>query len=121
MPTYLKSKATANGVANASSIDVPSIVKGVIDAIRTGGDDAVRLYSEKFDKWSPESFRLSAAEIEKIIAKVPKQTIEDIKTVQDNVRTFALAQRKTLTDLEIEIRPGVHLGQKNIPISAVGA
>jgi histidinol dehydrogenase len=55
------------------------------------------------------------------MSTVPEQTIEDIKTVQANVRKFALAQRGTLTEFEMEIRPGVFLGQRNIPISAVGA
>jgi histidinol dehydrogenase len=52
---------------------------------------------------------------------VPEQTLKDIKEVQSNVRAFAEAQRGSLKDFEIEIRPGVHLGQKNIPINAVGA
>ncbi|KUJ16016.1 histidinol dehydrogenase [Mollisia scopiformis] len=121
MVVYLKSKPHANGTSSSPKIDVPSIVQGVINDIRTKGDSAVRSYSEKFDRWSPSSFKLSFQEIENIISKVPKQTIEDIKTVQHNVRTFALAQRESLKDFELEIRPGVHLGQKNIPISAVGA
>jgi len=121
MPIHLKATSPATRVANGASIDVPSIVRTVIDDIRTRGDEAVRSYSEKFDKWSPATFKLSASEIERIVATVPKQTIEDIKTVQNNVRTFALAQRKSLADFEMEIRPGVYLGQKNIPINTVGA
>lgn len=118
---YLK-KATGSSVGNAAAQEtVNSIVKGVINDIRTNGDAAVRQYSEKFDKWSPNSFKLSEAEIQEIIATVPEQTIKDIKEVQANVRTFAEAQRKSLSDFEIEIKPGVHLGQKNLPINAVGA
>lgn len=121
MPQYLKQTSSAAGVEAAPQVDVPGIVRGVIDDIRANGDAAVCKYSERFDKWSPTSFRLSNEDIESIIAKVPQQTIDDIKTVQDNVRTFALAQRKSINDFEMEIRPGVHLGQKNIPISSVGA
>ncbi|KAJ5849293.1 hypothetical protein N7534_007982 [Penicillium rubens] len=101
--------------------DVPSIVRGVVDDIRQNGDMAVRSYSEKFDQWSPQSYKLSQKEIEEIISKVPKQIIDDIEAVQRNVRTFALEQRKSITDFEYELRPGVYLGQKNIPINAVGA
>lgn len=101
--------------------DVPSIVRGVINDIRENHDAAVRAYSEKFDKWSPENFKLSPKQIEEIMSEVPQQTIDDIKTVQDSVRTFAQEQRKSIHDFEYEIRPGVHLGQKNIPISTVGA
>lgn len=118
-PKFLKSKALAHET-NSSSNKVPEIVSGVIAAIRSGGNAAVREYSEKFDRWSPESFKLSESEISKIIATVPDQTVKDIKAVQHNVRRFAEAQRKSITDFELEIEPGVHLGQKNIPIASVG-
>jgi histidinol dehydrogenase len=121
MAKYLKQTSLAAGIISAPKIDVPGIVRGVIDDIRSQGDAAVRTYSVQFDKWSPVSFKLSKNDIECIISKVPEQTIEDIKVVQDNVRTFALAQRESIHDFELEIRPGVHLGQKNIPISSIGA
>ncbi|MFB9183761.1 histidinol dehydrogenase [Dactylosporangium sucinum] len=96
-------------------------VEAVLADIRVRGDEAVREYSGKFDKWSPESFRLSREEIEAAIARVPEQTIADIKTVQENVRRFAELQRNSLSDFEAEVAPGVLLGQKNIPVNAVGA
>ncbi|KAK7222990.1 hypothetical protein V2G26_010993 [Clonostachys chloroleuca] len=121
MALHLKNKANTNGSASSSNLDVPGIVKSVIDDIRANGNQAVRKYSEKFDKWTPESFRLNKSQIEEILSKVPQQTIADIKTVQSNVRTFALAQKETIKDLEIEIQPGVYLGHKNVPIDCVGA
>ncbi|KAJ5179227.1 hypothetical protein N7492_002437 [Penicillium capsulatum] len=110
-----------SGAGPASTVDTPTIVRGVIDDIRTNGDQAVRAYSEKFDKWSPASFKLSQDQIEQIISTVPQQIIDDIKQAQENVRKFALAQKASIRDFEMEIRPGVHLGQKNIPINSVGA
>lgn len=121
MVAYLKRTSLAAGVKSGPTIDVPGIVRGVINDIRTDGDSAVCKYSERFDKWSPQSFKLSKEDIESIIKKVPQQTIDDIRTVQENVRSFALAQRKSINDFEMELRPGVHLGQKNIPIASVGA
>lgn len=121
--TYLK-KATPTAAAGATpsaSTDVPTIVRGVIDDIRAGGDSAVRRYSEKFDKWSPASFKLSQEEIERIVASVPQQTLNDIKEVQANVRRFAEAQRESIKDFEVETAPGVFLGQRNNPIQSVGA
>lgn len=120
MPRYLKTKSAAAN-SNTSQESVSGTVKGVIETIRTNGDAAVRQYSEKFDKWSPPSFKLSKADIENAIRSVPDQTIKDIKEVQANVRAFAVAQRNSLKDFEIEIQPGVHLGQKNLPINSVGA
>ncbi|MBU2664039.1 histidinol dehydrogenase [Actinoplanes bogorensis] len=101
--------------------DVRDVVTGVIADIRANGDDAVRKYSAKFDNWSPESFRLSPQQIDEIVATVPSGVIDDIKTVQANVRTFAQHQRDSMHDFEVETQPGVHLGQKHLPIVASGA
>ncbi|MDJ0396801.1 histidinol dehydrogenase, partial [Rhodococcus sp. G-MC3] len=119
MPRYLKSaKSTVSATGDPA---VAATVSGVIADIRSRGDDAVREYSEKFDKWSPETFRLSEEEIDRIVASVPGQVIDDIKTVQNNVRTFAQHQRDSILDFEVETVPGVLLGQRNIPVSAAGA
>lgn len=113
---------TAASEAN-TTIDkkVSDIVQGVIADIKANGDKAVRSYSEKFDKWSPEAFKLSQAQIDDIISKVPAQTIADIKEAQKNVRTFAEAQRASIKDFEIEIQPGVFLGHRSNPINVAGA
>ncbi|TEA17050.1 Histidinol dehydrogenase 1 [Colletotrichum sidae] len=120
---HIKKPATSTQSFPGSgpSANIPSIVKGVIDDIAANGDASVRLYSQKFDKWNPESFKLSPEQIENIISKVDPQIIQDIKTVQQKVRTFAQAQRGSIRDFEIESEPGVFLGQKNIPIERVGA
>ncbi|KAF2812722.1 histidinol dehydrogenase [Mytilinidion resinicola] len=117
---FLKSGSTTE-TANTPRVDVSAIVKGVIDEIRLTGDDAVRKYSDKYDKWAPQSFKLTQEEILAAIAACPNQTIDDIKQVQANVKAFAAAQRNSIRDFELEIRPGVFLGQKNVPIDCVGA
>ncbi len=120
MPTYLK-KPDAVDKSIASNDEVKAVVSDVIADIRANGDAAVRKYSEKFDKWSPKSFRLSHAQIAEIVAGVPEQVIKDIEFVQTQVRNFATKQRESITDFEVETLPGVTLGQKNVPIQAVGA
>jgi len=118
-PLYLKS---ANGnLPRGGDPQVRETVTAVISDIAERGDAAVREYSEKFDRWSPDSFRLNEQQIDDIVSQVPDQVIEDIKTVQNNVRVFAQHQRDSLTDFEIETAPGVHLGQRNLPVSAAGA
>lgn len=120
MITYLKQAVTAESLTSGRE-EVAATVREVLDDVRRRGDEAVRTYSSKFDNWSPESFRLSADQIAEIVAGVPEQVIRDIEFVQAQVRRFAEAQRASLTDFEVETLPGVHLGQKNVPISAVGA
>ncbi|MGW1740363.1 histidinol dehydrogenase [Nocardia sp. NPDC001965] len=120
MPVVLKKPVPAEVVRQDRS-EVGERVTAILEDIRTGGDAAVRKYSEQFDKWSPESLRLSQTRIEEIIASLPAQVVEDIEFVQQQVRTFAQHQRDSLTDFEVETLPGVHLGQKHIPIGRVGA
>lgn len=106
--------------ARAADLKVKEIVENILNDIRERGDAAVRELSERFDNWSPESFRLSQSEIEDIIAGLPEQTIEDIKFAQAQVSRFAKEQRKAMLDIEVETLPGVTLGHKNIPVNSVG-
>lgn len=120
MRTFLKI-AEVTVSEPTSPTGVRETVESVIADVRAKGDEAVRTYSEKFDSWSPESFLLSQDEIDAAIARLPEQTVTDIKTVQHNVERFARLQLASLKDFETEVEPGVILGQKNIPIDAVGA
>jgi sulfopropanediol 3-dehydrogenase len=96
-------------------------VRAIIADIRERGDVAVREYSQKFDKWSPAEFRLGREEIDRIVARVPAQVIEDITFAQKQVRNFAERQLASLQAFEVETLPGVYLGQKHIPVAAAGA
>ncbi len=104
----------------AADVKVRQTVESILDDIRERGDDSVRELSMKFDNWVPESFQLSAAQIEEILSSVPETTIEDIKFAQEQVSNFAKHQRDALVDIEVETLPGVILGHKNIPVSSVG-
>jgi len=99
---------------------VRATVEGILADIETRGDAAVRDHSAKFDKWSPASFRLSAAQIQACIASLPAKTLDDIKFAQAQIRQFAQIQRDSMTDVEVETLPGVILGHRNIPMNSVG-
>ena len=88
--------------------------------IETRGDVAVREMSEKFDNYSPASYKLSLAEIEDLMAQVSDRDMADLKFAQEQVRNFAQAQRDSMLDIEVEPMPGVILGHKNIPVQSVG-
>src|SRR5918998_335800 len=99
---------------------VRALVETNLKDIEDRGDAAVRDLSEKFDKYSPPSFRLTASEIEALMGQVSAREMEDIRFAQAQVRNFAQAQRNALLDIEIETLPGVILGHKNIPVQSVG-
>ena len=116
---YIK-KGMAADESAANQAQTRQIVESILSDVETRGDEAVRELSSKFDKWSPESFRLSDNQIQEIISKIPKGTIDDIKWAQAQVRRFAQIQKSALRDIEIETIPGVILGHKNIPVNSVG-
>jgi sulfopropanediol 3-dehydrogenase len=118
--TYLKEPVPAALVARDLA-GVRETVTSVIADVRARGDEAVRDYSSKFDSWAPEDFRLSAAQVEDIIAGLPAQVIEDIRFVQEQVRGFARAQLASMTEIEVETLPGVFLGHKHLPVGSAGA
>jgi sulfopropanediol 3-dehydrogenase len=118
--TYLKKAVTAAQVAK-NLADVKQTVTSVIADIRERGDAAVREYSAKFDNWSPSDFRLSAGQVEDIIATLPAQVITDIEFAQAQIRHFAQAQLASMTEIEVETLPGVFLGHRHLPVSSAGA
>src|SRR6266436_3787863 len=73
MPRHIKTAALA-GQQEEADAKIRATVEGIIADVRQRGDAAVRGLSERFDKWSPPSFRLSADEIGALVAKVAPQT-----------------------------------------------
>jgi sulfopropanediol 3-dehydrogenase len=101
--------------------ETASVVSKMLSDLEKNGMDAVRKYSKEFDGWNPPSFLLDEREVEEAIAKVSEQAIRDTDYCQGNVRDFAKAQLETLLPLEVEIRPGVVLGHRHIPVNSVGS
>jgi sulfopropanediol 3-dehydrogenase len=101
--------------------ETAATVSAMLLELEKNGMDAVRAYSRKLDGWDPPDFEMTRAEIAKAVSSLPRQVIEDTEFCQDNVRRFAEAQRATMTDLEVELRPGVILGHRHIPVGSVGS
>jgi len=119
MIRYLKQGQSANTKASINA-SVRETVENIISDIEQNGYQAVRGYSEKFDKWSPETFRLTQEEIDTCMNALSSQALNDIKFAQAQIRRFAQIQKSTMHDVEIETLPGVVLGHKNIPVNSVG-
>jgi sulfopropanediol 3-dehydrogenase len=113
---------TAKPTAERAQDDakVRATVEATLKDIEARGDAAVRELSEKFDKYSPPSFRLLESEIEAAMNKVSARDMADIEFAQAQIRKFAEAQRASMQDIEVETYPGVLLGHRNIPVQSVG-
>jgi sulfopropanediol 3-dehydrogenase len=101
--------------------ETAATVSAMLADLEKNGMDAVRKYSRQFDDWDPPEFRLSPGEVEEAIDRLSPQAIADTEYCQANVRRFAQAQMETLLSLEVELRPGVFLGHKHIPVNSVGS
>ncbi|AKO96415.1 MULTISPECIES: histidinol dehydrogenase [Marinovum] len=113
---YLK-KATLTSKSDAS--DTKKIVRGILDEIEAGGDEAALAYARKFDKYEGEII-LSPEAIAAAAAQVPDKLKRDIEFSHANVKRFAEAQLGTVRDFEVEVVPGFVAGQKAIPVNAAG-
>ena len=113
---YLK-KATLTAKSDAS--EVHETVKSILDDIEAGGDEKAIDYARKFDRYEG-NILLTAEEIEAACALVPERLKQDIRFAHDNVRRFAETQKATVSDVEMEIVPGMIAGQKAIPVDAAG-
>ena len=119
MARHLKRGMDA-GAIKAADAQVRQTVEAILAEVEAKGDAAVRALSEKFDKWSPASFKLSDGEVERAIGQVAKRDLDDIRFAQAQVRNFAQKQRETMRDLEVETLPGVILGHRHIPVGSIG-
>jgi len=99
---------------------VRQIVESTLAEIEAEGDSKINELSEKFDKVSRESYRLTQQEIEQAMSEVSERDMEDIKFAQTQIRNFAQHQRDSMLDVEVETMPGVILGHKHIPVNSVG-
>lgn len=96
-----------------------AVVSEMLAAIEKGGEEAVREYAFKLDKWSGDILMTPEA-IQQRTRHIPEQVKEDIKFAAAQVRRFADAQRDSVKDFAVEISPGLQLGQKLVPVNTAG-
>jgi sulfopropanediol 3-dehydrogenase len=115
---YLKSP---NPPTTEATEELRSRVSQILKDIEQGGMDAVRRYSQELDNWAPAEFVVSQAEFDRASAELDDTIKQHIAFAQNQIRTFATAQRGTVSELEVEVGNGVLLGHRLIPVNAVGA
>ena len=115
---YLKKAPPPSAV---DRLQIQKTVSEILADIERDGTDAIRRYSAKFDGWDPPTFRVSSAQIREAEDRVDSKLRAQIEFSCSQVERFARLQRASLVDFQVETLPGVTLGQKQIPINAVGS
>ncbi|WP_144554086.1 histidinol dehydrogenase [Peribacillus simplex] len=118
MAEYLKQQEI---IPQGEKSELRETVSSIIEKVRQEGDGALKELLRKFDGVDISELKASNDDILKAKKELPITLLEDISFSIERIQSFAEAQRRTLTEFEQEMIPGVHLGQKVIPIESVGA
>ncbi|PFO02670.1 histidinol dehydrogenase [Bacillus sp. AFS076308] len=95
-----------------------AVVKGIITEIRNRGDEALKEFTEKFDRVQLPSFSVTESEIEAAYSQVDQEYIDIVREAAENIKSFH----------EKQLRPswmtteenGTILGQKITALDSVG-
>ncbi len=114
--TYLKK---ASKTAETETATAQKVVKEMLAEIQQRGEEAVREYSRKLDKWEGDII-MSPQAIAAAIKDIPDSVKRDIEFASKQVFDFAVAQKNSMLEFSTELHPGVSAGQRVIPVNVVG-
>lgn len=114
--TYLKRSAAA-GTGPAS--DLSERVADMLAELETGREETARRFARAFDRWEGP-IEVTAEAMDAACKRVPQSLKDDIAYAHENIARFAEAQRDSLHETEVELRPGLFAGQRLLPVRAAG-
>lgn len=88
--------------------------RDIVDAIRGGGDEAVREYAARLDGYAPDDFRVDAASLAAARAALDEADAEAILAAADAVRRFHVRQGHG--SYSVETWPGVTASRRATPV-----
>lgn len=110
---------TASQHSESNAPELEQTVRGILADIEERGDTAARDYAERFDGYAGNLI-LTRDEIDQASRSLDQQLKDDIRYAYDNIRSFAEAQKATIADFQVELRPGLFAGQRAIPCNTAG-
>lgn len=103
-------------VIDASKLE--DTVRTVVEAVKKGGDKALKELTKKFDGVALKSIPVSSAEFNAAEKKVSKQLKDAVRLAKQNIERFHSAQQEK--EKRIETAPGVVCWRKSVPIEKAG-
>ncbi|MEX2239933.1 MAG: histidinol dehydrogenase [Burkholderiales bacterium] len=113
---YLKRAAKTPETETAAA---RKVVEEMLAEIRARGEQAVREYAQKLDRWRGP-VEVNSEELERRTRSIPPGVKQDIEFATAQVRRFALAQRDSMHEFSLEVSPGLTAGQRLIPVNVAG-
>jgi histidinol dehydrogenase len=119
MKHFKKPAQSAGKREELSTSGVSDMVAEIIRDVAERKDAALADYEKRYSRSDRSSFKVDATEIKSAYAKVTEDLVEAIKFAAGNIKDFARAQLDTVKELPLrELRPGVWLGHRVIPVDS---
>ncbi|HEY0238138.1 MAG TPA: histidinol dehydrogenase [Friedmanniella sp.] len=109
-------------VVPRAAVDVDAalgVVRPICDAVAARGEDALREYSERFDRVVPASFRVPASAL--------AEAVDDLDDELRAAFEVSIARRRQVCEaelgpvaVEVQLAPGARVTQRMVPIERVG-
>lgn len=101
---------------NDGNVDI--IAKDIIDAVRKNGDQALRIYTKKFDKCDLAEIQLTDLESQNAIQSLTKENKNAIDTAYNTIKKFH--EKQGYQNYNCETIKGVNCGRHVVGIENVG-
>ncbi|MEX6313190.1 histidinol dehydrogenase [Providencia manganoxydans] len=111
-------KALLTRPAIAASDNIENAVRQIIEQVKADGDNALIELSQRFDKTTISTIRVSSDAVEQAEARLSDDIKVAMKTAIGNIRRFHEAQKPEV--IRVETQSGVVCQQVTRPIDAVG-
>lgn len=103
---------------DAGTREQQDVVKAILTSVRQQGDEALRYYTERFDRVLLQNFRVSEGEFAETSELVSPQVKAALKEAADNIRAFH--ERQVRQSWFTTKESGTLLGQLIRPLQRVG-
>ncbi len=119
-PSFAESFEKLLHMKRETAEDVDVIVRDIIAEVILRGDEALIEFSRRFDRieLTPETLRISAAEIDDAVAACPREQIKALELARD--RIVAFHERQKPENLRFTDSAGVELGWRWSAVESVG-
>ncbi len=117
----LKSPRVKDRASSSDLYGVSHEVRRIIDWVVLHGDRAVLEGSRLHDRSSRDSILVPVEELQRAHRSMDPELLEAVRYAASNVETFAQRQKGALMPLEdSEVRDGVYLGHRVVPVDSCG-
>jgi len=93
-------------------------VRRILEDVRKEGDPALMRMARAFDGVTLEGIEIPRRAWSEALQRLDADLVSDLREAAENIRTFHQAQIPE--DLQVQVRPGVTLGRRAVPLPRVG-